>query len=196
MAIVVLSSCVIPAPMSIFPFRFLSRHYLFLFHRSCSSGRTWKPSPAFLVRKPEIPWGILCLTLLYLLATSNSASTSWNCSHRSLRAEGQGRGKREEEWIVGECGFPKRLRASGPLSPLFLRKQMGSAPWTTLSGKRGLMEPLGKKKEIDMGRRGSRKSCKQEEKLLLMKAVVWIHLLMTQACSLPPRPWITYMESE
>ena len=48
------------------------------------------------------------------------------------------------------------------------------------------MEPLGKKKEIDMGRRGSRKSCKKEEKLLLMKAVVWIYLLMTRACSLPP----------
>ena len=48
------------------------------------------------------------------------------------------------------------------------------------------MEPLGKKKEIDMGRKGSRKSCKKEEKLLLMKAVVWIHLLMTWACSLPP----------
>lgn len=58
------------------------------------------------------------------------------------------------------------------------------------------MEPLGKKKGVDMGRRGSRKSCKKEEKLLLMKAVVWIHLLMTQASSLPPRPWVSYMESE
>lgn len=55
-----------------------------------------------------------------------------------------------------------------------------------------LMGPLKKKekrkKEIEMGKRWRRRPGKKEEKVLLMKAVVYMHLFMTQCCGLPTSP--------
>lgn len=47
----------------------------------------------------------------------------------------------------------KEIKSIWSIVSLFLRKQMGSAPWTTLSGKGTDGSLLGEEKEIDMGRR-------------------------------------------